>query len=103
MGTSLFVLGWLFAIAIGGPALLGLWSTRLFYGKVAKDADFVTPAAGIAVGISIVTATSALAALEPAVAKEVGDWVKLSGLFAAAMFLVGIVLGWAECRRPAKK
>jgi hypothetical protein len=82
MGMTLLGLAWLFALAIGAPALLGLWSTRLFYGRLDKDAD--------------------IAALEPAVAKEMGDWVRLSGLFAVAMFLVGIVLGWAECRRPAK-
>jgi len=101
MGMTLLGLAWLFALAVGAPALLGLWSTRLFYGKLDKHADIVTPA-GIAVGISVVTAASAFAALEPAVAKETGDWVRLSWLFALAMFLVGIVLGWAECRRRAK-
>jgi len=89
---SLLGLAWLFALAVGAPALLGLWSARLFYGRLDKDADIATPA-GIAIGISIVTAASALAVLEPDVAKGVGDWVRLSGVFAGAMFLVGIVLG----------
>jgi hypothetical protein len=101
MGMSLLGLVWLFALAIGAPALLGLWSVRLFYGRLEKDAEIATPA-GIAIGISIVTAASALAALEPAVAKEIGDWVRLSGLFAGAMFLVGIILGWAECRKRTR-
>ena len=103
-GAEQDVLAWVsvaFCARHRNASTFGTLECPTFYGRLDKDADIATPA-GIAVGISIVTAAPALAALEPAVAKGTGDWVRLSGLFAGAMFLVGIVLGWAECRRRAK-
>jgi hypothetical protein len=99
---SIIGIAWLLACAIGAPALLGLWSTRLYYDRLDKYSSFSTPA-GITIGISLVVAACAAAALEPAITKAVGEWAKLSGIFAAAMFAVGITIGWIECRNNSKK
>ena len=89
------------ACVIGIPAILGLWTARLIYDRLDKDAEIATPV-GIVVGISVVVAASGAAALEPAIAKAFGDWVKLFGAFAAVMFVVGLFIGWLECRKPSR-
>lgn len=86
-----------FVCAIGSPAILGVWTMRLWHGQLDKDAEFANPT-GIAIGISLVIATSIIAAVVPELQRDVGPWVIYLGVFAAFTFAVGLFVGWAEQR-----
>ena len=88
----------LFACVIGSPALLGLWCMRLYHHRLPKDADLQNPT-GIAVGIALVTAVSAIAPFSNEAQREFGAWISYTWIFAIAMFIVGLLIGWAECRQ----
>jgi hypothetical protein len=94
---EIFVLGWVIAVIIGFPALMGLWTARLWEGRLKADAEVATPA-GIVIGISLVSAASAAAAFVPQVEAYTGPYIKLVGLFALAMFGVGVLVGFVENR-----
>ncbi len=93
---GIFILCCVFACVIGSPAILGLWCVRLYYHRLPKDADFQN-STGIAVGFALVTAASALS-LSDAAIREFGKEVRYLPFFAIAMFIVGLLIGWAECR-----
>ena len=91
------VLCGLFSVVIGSPALLGVWVSRLWYRKLPKDAE-IQNASGIAVGIAVVSAFCAVAPLSPDFQKFFGPWISFAGIYALAMLIVGLFIGWVECR-----
>ena len=95
-----FAAVWLGTCCIGAPAILGLWLVQLMRGKL-KGEWFATPI-GIAAGISVICAASALAVLEPEVQRQIGPWVVYTCAYAGVTFLVGIVVGWAEAKGEVK-
>lgn len=98
MGLAGFV--WLAACAIGAPAVLGLWLVRLTRGRL--EGELLATPTGIAVGVSLVGAASALAALEPKLQAEIGTWVVYTGGYVAVSFCAGLLVGWAEAHGQAK-
>ncbi len=90
------------ACVIGFPSILGVWLVRLYRGTLDEDADIAHPT-GIAVGISVVIAACIAAAVSAEAEREFGPWIKNLWVYASMTFLIGLFIGWAEKREPAKK
>ena len=91
---------WIIAGAIGAPAVLGLWLVRLARGRL--NGELLANPTGIAIGLSLIGAVSALGALEPKLQAELGPWVVYTGAYAAVSFCAGVLVGWAEARGQTK-
>jgi hypothetical protein len=91
---------WIVVGAIGAPAVLALWLVRLMRGRL--EGELLANPTGIAIGLSLIGAVSALAALEPRLQAEIGPWVVYTGGYAVVSFCAGLLVGWAEARGQTK-
>ena len=96
MGLGIFLF-----IALGLPAVLGVWMVRLWHGELEEGDEFANPT-GIAIGVSLVIAASMYTFLAPDAERVAGPWIKYFWLYSTGTFLIGLFIGWADVRNGSK-
>ena len=100
---GLFAILVLATCCFGFPAVLGVWSMRLWHGTLPPSDDLASPM-GISIGLSLVIAASVFAALAPPEAQnEFGPWFAYLGGFALLTFVMGLIIGWIEHRSGRRR
>jgi hypothetical protein len=88
-------------ILIGAAGALGLWTMRLFYGNVADD-DRLVVSTIVAVGIPVAGACAVVVSQAKFFQEVFGSFTQFVWMWTLGSFIVGLFIGWADCRAKGR-